>query len=263
MINEYNVLSAEMLYFKVVFERGSLNGAARQLNQDVANLSRMITRLESRVGTQLFVRHKSGLHPTSEGVRLYNAVSCAMNTYSEKFSLQDETARPIRMGFSSAIGFAHFSPKISKRLLELRLSPEFSLDSSFNLIEKIKFREIDFALIPSRIKFPGIIAKKIDTEDLVLCGLSSEPSDVLVLHPDMLGAEKIVSSISYQKKWLIGDYFVIAKVVSTHRRLMGLVPRSLLTVIPQLKVIEIYPEKGTITAVSWPGSIGVELMQIL
>lgn len=262
-MNEYNILASEIFYFRVVYERKSLSGAARQLGQDSANLSRMITRLERNLGSALFVRHKSGLHPTDTADRLYSAIQAAMSSYSNEFLFQSQSLRRIRIGFSSSIGFAHFSKELTKAMLSAQLNPEFQIDSSFQVIEKLKSRELDLAIVHSWVKFPGVISKKIRTEDIVLCGQYSEESKTLVLHPDMLGLEKIVASIAYQQKWLLPDYFVIAKVVSENEQLMGLLPKPIATHFPQLKIIENYAKIATITAVTWPGSVGGELLRAL
>ncbi len=259
--NDYSVLSAEMSYFKIAYEQKGIQAAARRIGQDAAHVSRMVNRLENNLQTKLFVRHKSGMRATSEGERLYVAISSAQTEFNRKISNNIEITTPVRIGFSPTVGFSYFSQQIIEDLFELQLQPEFKIASSIELIEAIKVRSLDFAIVPQSIKFPGLISRKIATEDLVLCSQSQDPTGTLLLHPDMLGLEKLVREISYQQRWMITDYFVITQFLSQHKKLMGVLPESLITTGKNLKVIQRFTGIGQIHALTWPGSPCIELIK--
>ncbi|NWD92567.1 LysR family transcriptional regulator, partial [Pseudomonas sp. K5002] len=48
--------SGEMAVFSMVAEQGSLSGAARVLGLTPSSISRIITRIEGRIGTRLLLR---------------------------------------------------------------------------------------------------------------------------------------------------------------------------------------------------------------
>lgn len=261
MINDFNILSSDIAYFKLVYEHKSINGAARKIGQDPANISRMIKRLESNLNSKLFIRHKTGLSPTEQGERFYSAISNAQSQFMETLNNHAVSSKRIRIGFSSTIGYAHFSPKMVQGIISLGFVPEFTLGWSAELIEKMKSRELDFALVHNTVKFPGLISRKITTESLVLCSASTELQKTLLLHPDMLELEKIINAVSYKSRWMIKDYFVLSQMLATNKELMGIIPESLLKTRPQLKVLRTFESVGKITALSWPGSVGLELIR--
>lgn len=262
-INDFGILSLEITYFLVVFEQKSINGAARKLNFDPGNISRAIARLERNIGAKLFVRHKTGLKPTELGERFHAAVVSAQNSFAGGMTTPTSGMRRIRIGFSSAIAYAHFCERWIGPLVELSLHPEFIVSPSFELVELIKRREVDFILSHNAPKFPGLISRPVAVEGVVLASRSGRGQSTLILHPDMLGLERIVQSFSYGQRWLLRDYFLIAKSLESSERVMGLIPETLLKSHPALKPIKIFAKEGRITALTWPGSVGVELLRHL
>lgn len=261
VLNEFGILSQESINFRLTYEQKSINGAARKISQDPGNLSRSISRLESRINSKLFIRHKNGLRPTELGDRLYRALLRAQSEFMTYMGQEGNKSRKIQIGLSSTIGYTHFSSHLLKCLHEKAMHPEFHIDSSFEIIELIKARKLDFAIVHQAIRFPGLIAKKIGTEDLVLCASRSEMQRNLVVHPDMLGLERIIQSVTYENRWVIKDYFLIASFLQKDHEMMGILPEGVLTTHRSLKVLKRFSSEGKITALSWPDSIGVELMK--
>ncbi|KEO56827.1 LysR family transcriptional regulator [Thalassospira permensis] len=63
--------SGEMEVFVRVVERGGFSAAARDFNMTPSAVSKLVGRLEDRLGTRLFNRSTRKLHLTSEGQRFY------------------------------------------------------------------------------------------------------------------------------------------------------------------------------------------------
>ena len=61
----------QLVYFKEVADRGSINKAAETLFMSQPNLSRAISTLEDELGTPLFQRHHKGVFLTDTGKQLY------------------------------------------------------------------------------------------------------------------------------------------------------------------------------------------------
>src|SRR6185437_7490309 len=162
-MNEFSVLSREIAYFLIVYKQRSINGASRQVGLDAGHISRSIGKLEKAVGGQLFVRHKTGLHPTELGERFYHAVSDAQNAFSSKISKSTQDVRRVRIGFHSTVAYSHFSKSMIQALLEQNLQPDFTLAPSVELIDMIKRRELDFVLSHNSVKFPGLVSRTIAT----------------------------------------------------------------------------------------------------
>ncbi|WP_236693724.1 LysR family transcriptional regulator, partial [Robbsia andropogonis] len=60
-----------MLEFVAVVERGTFTSAARHLDVSVSHVSRQVSKLEARLGAQLFVRNTRQMHITEAGKRLF------------------------------------------------------------------------------------------------------------------------------------------------------------------------------------------------
>jgi LysR family glycine cleavage system transcriptional activator len=66
---------SDMWIFRAVAGSESITGAAEQLNVTQSAVSQRVSRLESRLGTQLFVRDRSGLSLTEPGAALSRALN--------------------------------------------------------------------------------------------------------------------------------------------------------------------------------------------
>jgi DNA-binding transcriptional LysR family regulator len=236
-MNEFVILSHSVAHFLDVYSQRSINGAARKNGLNAGNISRAIAKLEKTLEAGLFVRHKTGLSPTHLGEQFHSAVVEAQNAFSRKLS--------------------------STALVDQNLDPEFTIAPSIHLIEMIKRRELDFVLSHNSVKFPGLVMRQLASVGLILCSKTGNQTPTFLLHPDMLGLERIIQSINYEKRWFLGDYFLIGKMLERDELLMGLIPETLLESYSSLKTIKKFPKEGKITALSWPGSVGLELMKCL
>jgi DNA-binding transcriptional LysR family regulator len=262
-MNEFVILSHSVAHFLDVYSQRSINGAARKNGLNAGNISRAIAKLEKTLEAGLFVRHKTGLSPTHLGEQFHSAVVEAQNAFSRKLSSTALNSRRIRIGFHSTIAYSHFSAPILRALVDQNLDPEFTIAPSIHLIEMIKRRELDFVLSHNSVKFPGLVMRQLASVGLILCSKTGNQTPTFLLHPDMLGLERIIQSINYEKRWFLGDYFLIGKMLERDELLMGLIPETLLESYSSLKTIKKFPKEGKITALSWPGSVGLELMKCL
>ena len=262
-MNDFSVLSSEIAHFLVVYDQRSINGAARKSGLDAGNISRVITRLEKVLGATLFIRHKTGLNPTDLCERFHAAVIAAQSTFSKKISTSVSDPRRVRIGFHSTVAYSHFSAQIIQKMIDHALEPEFTIAPSIQLVEMIKKRELDFVLSHNPVKFPGLVTRTLTTEGIALCSKTGTEKKILLLHPDMLGLERIIQSLAYEKRWLLRDYFVIGKILERNESLMGLLPETLIETYPALKILRCFPKEGRITALSWPGSVGLELLKCI
>ncbi len=263
ILNDFSVFSLEASYFKLIFEQKGISGAARKISQDPANISRLLNRLEKKLSKKLFTRHKTGMSPTPAGELLYTALIKSQDTFINSVDTEANATRTIRIGFSGTIGYSHFSANLIKALLELSLQPIFTIAKSSELAELLKSRELDFVIAPNQLKFPGLVSKKVGSENLVLCSRSGQMQNHILLNPDLIGLEKFIQTIKYTKRWMIKDYFVLAKLTESSSQMMTVLPESLLSTYSRLKTIKTFPLEGNITALTWPGSVGMELLKWL
>lgn len=143
----------------------------------------------------------------------------------------------------------------------LEYCPEFTINNSLALIEMIKKRELDFIMVPQSLKLPGLISKFVDFENLVLASSSAVQQKTLATSSEMLGLERILQGITYEQRWIVNDYFVLAKLLEQCPQIMGLIPESICASYPLLNKLVTFPKEGKITALSWPSSAGAQLLR--
>ena len=86
--------SGEMEAFDAVVRTGSLSGAARALDLTPSALSRLITRVERRLGVRLIVRTTRSLTLTAEGEAYYHAARRILADLAEVEGSIADQARP-------------------------------------------------------------------------------------------------------------------------------------------------------------------------
>lgn len=109
-------ISAQMLIFATVVERGSISAAARAMGQTPSAVSKQIGLLEDQVHHRLLHRSRTGVSPTQEGQELYEkckAMSEMFNEAKAVISTFDSVPRGIlKIASSVAFGKSQLIPKL-------------------------------------------------------------------------------------------------------------------------------------------------------
>ena len=108
--------------FVAVAERGSVTGAARELERAASAVSRRITELEARLGAQLLTRTTRRVAPTAAGERLLARARSILADLDEA----EADAREDRRGLSGTLrvaapltfGLAHLMPALNEFMAE-------------------------------------------------------------------------------------------------------------------------------------------------
>ena len=92
----------EMQVFMAVFEACSFSAAARELLKSPSAISKLVQRLEDRLGAQLFYRSSRKLQPTEAGRTFFQYSQKAVEAMSDaEASVSDKGRRPtglVRIG---------------------------------------------------------------------------------------------------------------------------------------------------------------------
>ncbi|MEH2566720.1 LysR family transcriptional regulator [Bradyrhizobium sp. AZCC 2289] len=105
MARELADISGEMEVFNAVVRTGSLSGAARALDLTPSAVSRIITRIEARLGVRLIVRTTRSLILTPEGEGYHRAARRILADMTEaEASIADQAAPKGRIRVSAALG---------------------------------------------------------------------------------------------------------------------------------------------------------------
>jgi DNA-binding transcriptional LysR family regulator len=126
--------SGEMAVFAMVAEQGSLSGAARVLGLTPSSISRIITRIEGRIGTRLLLRTTRAITLTAEGEAYLRGARRILADMAEvEDAITDQGAPRGRLRVSAALAHgrlsivplvAAFSARYPAIVVELRLEDE-------------------------------------------------------------------------------------------------------------------------------------------
>ena len=128
--------AGEMAVFVAVAQAGSLSGAARRLGLTPSAVSRIVARIEARLGVQLLVRTTRTLRPTAEGETYGRAARRILADLDETESALADRGRPrgrVRVSAATAHGrlvivplLADFIGRHPGLVVEIDLSDELA-----------------------------------------------------------------------------------------------------------------------------------------
>jgi DNA-binding transcriptional LysR family regulator len=165
----------EFEVFVCVIDTGSFSAAARRLDCTPSAVSKLIDRLEARIGMRLLQRTSRALTLTVEGRAFQRAAVHALEAVSEAESLMLDVTAPAAgtLKVHTTLNFAHHQlapilPEFLTRHPLVRL--EFFLHSDpVDLIQA----DIDLSIQLGVVTNPNLVAKRIATTHWVVCAAPS------------------------------------------------------------------------------------------
>lgn len=190
----------EFEVFVCVIDAGSFSAAARRLDCTPSAVSKLIDRLEARIGTRLIQRTSRALALTAEGRTFQQAAVHALEAVSEAESLMLNVAAPATgiLKVHTSLNFAQHQlapilPVFMARHPLIRL--EFLLHSDpVDLIQA----DIDVSIQVGPVSNPNLVAKRIGTTRWVVCAAPSYLQRHGVPHtPDALASHNCLNFLPH------------------------------------------------------------------
>lgn len=162
----------EMQTFVRIVEAGSITRAAEQMDTVKSAVSKRLTDLEKRLGVSLLKRTTRKQTLTDAGQDYYQHCVRILDDIAEvETSLSDDQsalAGRIRMAAPISFGLMHLSPAL--RVFN-QTNPEIQFDIEFNDRQQDLIAEgIDLAIRVSNLTDSSLIARKLTTTRLLICG---------------------------------------------------------------------------------------------
>lgn len=165
----------EMQVFMTVVETGSFSAAARALMKTPSAVSKLVQRLEDRLGTQLFYRNSRNLRPTEAGHTFFDQSQKVVQAMADaEASVADRGRRPhglVRLSTMPTFAryqLAKLMPEFSRRYPDLRI--EFQLESS---VGDLFDQGIDLAIRSGALPDSTLVARQLATSRWSLCAAPS------------------------------------------------------------------------------------------
>ena len=180
--------SGELEVFVLVAELGSFSQAARKRGVSPSAVSKIIARLESRLGVQLLQRSTRHLQLTAEGLKLYEVgtqVLADLNELETSVAARSNPSGVVRINASTATGQRLLIPLVP---LLMQTYPDIVLDLSFTdqVVDLIEARA-DVAIRWGRLPSSDNIARLLGfTRQLIVGAPAYLEQHGRPRHPDDL-----------------------------------------------------------------------------
>lgn len=163
--------SGEMEVFVRVVEQGGFSAAARICQLTPSAISKLVSRLEARLGTRLVNRSTRRLQLTPEGSNFYAQAVRILADITEAERIAASGEQPsghIRLNTSSAFGTHILTPLVPEFLA---CYPEVSLEIALtDAIVDLMAERVDVAVRAGPLKSSSLIARNLGSTRMVIVG---------------------------------------------------------------------------------------------
>jgi LysR family transcriptional regulator, cell division regulator len=201
---------AEISYFLEVTNTLNFSRAAERLGISQPSLTLAMKRLEESLGTNLFIRHKRGVHLTQPGKQLLKQGRRLMqqweNIRSETLASQQKIQGYYTIGCHSSIAkysLPYFLPNLIRTYpqLEIHLKHEISR----KITEQVISLDLDLGIVVNPVRHPDLIMIKLFNDEVTLWQNSNETSKLtsaaIICDPELPQPQAIIKQL--QKKRLV------------------------------------------------------------
>jgi DNA-binding transcriptional LysR family regulator len=163
--------AGEMEVFARVVELGGFSAAARALRMTPSSISKLVGRLEARLGARLVNRSTRKLQFTPEGLLFYDRsvrLLAEMHEVERSVAVAEVPSGKIRVSVNIPVGRQLLLPVVPEFL---ETYPKLSLDISLTdqVIDLLEQR-IDVALRSGRLKSSQLVARKLGAVRMMIVG---------------------------------------------------------------------------------------------
>lgn len=202
----------DITYFLEVAQTKNISRASERLGITQPSLSSAIKRLEDSVGTQLFIRSRSGVQLTKAGQELVSKGRLLLQNWeqlkSEINRRETSVSGEYVIGCHTSVALytlPHFLPELMKKYPDLEI--KLSHDLSRKITEKVISHNIDFGIVVNPVKHPDLVIKELCTDE-VCFWMAKKPSAtqklnspecVLISDQDLTQTQKMLMDLQKKK----------------------------------------------------------------
>lgn len=191
----------DLYYFLEVARQENVSRAATSLAVSQPTLSMSLKRLEESLGSELFVRFKTGVSLTSSGRRFVVEAQTLLDQWERIRSFTSEEEQSLsghfRIGAHVSValyGLPALLPRLRSQMPELEIS--WYHDLSRNVAQKVLDNELDLALAINPVQHPDLVILPI-TKDQVSFWKHPDlkKSQTLIFDPDLHQSQNLLKRL--------------------------------------------------------------------
>ena len=216
---------AQLKYFTVICDQGSVSAAAHTLFLSQPSLSAAVAELEEEFGVPLFHRHRRGMTLTDEGAKLYQLARQLLEQaeHTQRFMNELGQGRPVlRLGVPPMIG-SLLLPVLYRDFIPCAGQPTLVITEGGRqeLLSALEDGQLDMALIPHDRPLPPALDTLPAAEFETVCCVRAE-------HPLAGLAQVSPAELKDTPLVLFQDSFFQTQLIKDRFVRSGLTPRILL-----------------------------------
>lgn len=201
----------DLIYFVEVSNTLNLSRTAKRIGISQPSLSLAIKRLEQVIGTELFIRGKSGVVLTKAGKRLLSHAKQLLQLWdsvkSASLASHYEVQGNFTLGVHTSVALCTLSKFLPKLLIDHpHLEIKLKHDLSRNITDQIINLSIDFGLVVNPFKHPDLIIHKLyddrfsfwQAEEKNVNKHIDSGEGVLIFDPDLIQTQWLLKRIHRQ-----------------------------------------------------------------
>lgn len=190
--------SQELTYFVELAQTLNMSRSAEKLGVTQPTLTTSLKKLESNLGTDLFVRSKSGIQLTKFGVRflveakdlLEKWNNLAIDIKKHEVDIQGQFSVGLHQSVAQ-YSLPLFLPSLLKDYPDLSFS--FHHDLSRKITENIISFKLDFGIVINPVSHPDLIIRELCLDEVTFFkSKDCKNPDVLFYDPDMLQSQTLL-----------------------------------------------------------------------
>ena len=233
----------EISYFIEVAKVGNISRASERLGITQPSLSHAMQRLEGSLGSELFIRSRTGVKLTKSGSAFLTMAEQFITQWEQIKSSVQETDSTLSGHYSIGLhpsvalySLKCFLPKLVEDYPQLQI--ELVHDLSRKILQQVISFKIDFAIVVNPSPHPELIIHQLCTDDVMIWSHQrlSQPLTTLleerypfICDPDLIQVQKIL--IELKKRGFAIDRFIKSSNLEVVRSLtaegigLGILPK--------------------------------------
>lgn len=227
----------EIEYFIVLCSTLNISNASEILDIQQSGLSKSLKKLESNLGRTLFIRRKTGLTLTKDGIEFKEHILTLSTLWDEFMQTHESTeiSGLFKIALHPSIAKDLIAPMLPKFLFNYKLLKiDLIFANSRMATKKLVNCEVDFSVVVGNNFHPDLVIKKKSKESYRLYGRLKSLDTPVLYNSKMLGLKKAIKTIQHRQLIAVEDYDVIAQMAS-HSQFQAIIPDHLAKNYPSLK----------------------------
>lgn len=197
--------SQELIYFIELAQTLNMSRSAEKLGVTQPTLTSSLKKLESNLGTLLFVRSKSGIQLTKFGERFFPEAkellekwnSLSIDVKKHEVDIQGQFSIGLHQSVAQ-YSLPLFLPALLKKYSDLSFS--FHHDLSRKITENIISYKMDFGIVINPVSHPDLIIKELCHDEVTFFkSKDCKNNDILIYEPDMLQSQSLLRESKKKK----------------------------------------------------------------